>query len=204
MDSVECCIISSNCIAGFWYRDIVKTKYEHPFIWSIVKLSDLLFLVKNFDIVNFGNIEFIMSKGEVNRRDGDKWPKILVDNYVSAYFIHYKENKNIEKPLVKGIDVVCPDIATYTKNTWLERCKRIPYNKIRVWVHWDDYVNTDINLVEFLTIAKEKKEDIFVLFTPKKDIVALSENTIILPITNYYDVYKHTKDLENALNNYNN
>ena len=152
MEKTDYLVISANCIAGFWYGDIVKTAYEHPFIWSIVRLSDLIYLIKNFDTINFNNVTAKISDGEVVRRDGDKWVKVVVDGKINAYFVHYKENKDLEEdaPKISGTNVVAKNILKYAEETWKRRCARIPYNKKRVWVFWDDRINTDVDLSEFL------------------------------------------------------
>lgn len=196
------CIISSNCISGFWYRDIIKQEYEIPFIWSIVKLTDMLFLIDNFEKINFNNVKAEMSDGEVNRGDGSKWVKIVLDNCVNVYFVHYRENKNLDgESKITGINVVSSNILKYAEDTWHRRCNRIPYGKKMVWVFWDDKINTNTDLNKFILAAKNRKNDLFVLFTPKA-FESKEENLFILPITNYNNVPKHTKDLEKLLKDY--
>lgn len=163
------CVISSNCISGYWYRDIVKKQYEVPFIWSNIKLSNMIYLIKNFENINFENIEVVISDGEIVNGDGRKHLKVIVDNKISVYFIHYKQSKEqIETPIIDGVNVICPDVIKYAKEAWLNRCKRIPYDKKKVWVFWDDNICTDVDLSQFMSLAKEKTNEIFVLFTTKK------------------------------------
>ena len=61
-------------------------------------------------------------------------------------------------------------------------------------------INTDVDLQEFVSIAEEKKDQFFVLFTPKQEIYP-KKNLLVLPITDYGNVPKHVKDLKLALNN---
>lgn len=137
-----------------------------------------------------------MSRGEVNRRDGNEWVKIVLDGHINVYFVHYKENKNIGgEPKISGINVVSSDIMKYASETWIRRCSRIPYDKKRVWVFWDDRINTNTDLSEFVSAASENENELFVLFTPNQ-FESEQKNLFILPITNYNDVPKHVKDLE--------
>lgn len=183
------CVISSNCMSGVWYRDIVKTEYEVPFIWSNIKLSDMLWLIENFESIDFTDIKCLISHGELpTKGEGDVHVKIELCGKVSVYFIHYKEN-DFESAI------------SYAENAWKRRSERIALNKQKVWVYWDDSVCTDMDLNEFLLLAGKRTNDIFVLFTPNKDVKPLFENTIVLPKTGP-SVDKHTKDLEKALENY--
>ena len=194
------CVISSNCISGFWYRDIVKQEYEIPFIWSIVKLSDMLTVIRDFDTINFGNAVAVMSRGELKRNDGDEWVKVVVEGKINVYFVHFKEDKSLEKDVKIGLSVFSPNVLEYTVKTWKRRSSRIPYRKKRVWVFWDDDKTRDIDLREFASIAKKKKDELFVLFTPEEGFES-EENLIVLPITDYGNVPKHTQDLYAALKN---
>ena len=198
------CVISSNCISGYWYRDVVKKQYEVPFIWCNIKLNDFIYLIKNFDTIDFNNVKTVISNGELVASNGKEHVKVVINNKISVYFIHYKQSKeNISNPIVKDVDVVCPDVVKYTDELWKERSKRIPYNKIRVWVFWDDTVCTDTDLVEFFKVAEEKPNEIFVLITEKKNIKPKTKNLLVLK-KKTYKVLPHMKDLENALNNYKN
>lgn len=199
MRNEDFCIVSSNCISGFWYRDIVKIPYEVPFIWSILKLSDMLYLIRNFDSIDYSNITAEISEGEIVRKDGSKWAKIILDNRINVYFVHYAENKNLTgETIVNGIRVISNNITKYAKDVWLRRCNRMPFNKKRVFVFWDDKISTDVELCNFINIAAERKDDIFVLFTPKS-VQSSQKNLIILPITDYNNVPKHVYDLKKAL-----
>ena len=167
------CIISSNCIAGFWYRDVIEEQYETPFIWSIIRLSDMLYLIRNFENIDFSDIDVLMSDGELNRKDGNRWVKIFLNGKVNVYFVHYREEKSLKnETIIKGTRVISDNILKYAKETWLRRCYRIPYEKKRVWVFWDDPINTDVNLSEFVNVSKEYENDIFVLFTPENKYVS--------------------------------
>ena len=67
-----------------------------------------------------------------------------------------------------------------------------------MFVFWDDKISTDVELCNFINIAAERKDDIFVLFTPKS-VQSSQKNLIILPITDYNNVPKHVHDLKEAL-----
>ena len=196
MELTDFCIISNNCIGGFWYRDIVKTDYENPFIWCTIKLSDFIRIIENFNTINFSNAKCIISEGEMVKKSGNKWTKIFLDGKYNVFFTHYKQSTiSIPIPIVNRLDVICPDVISYTENVWNKRSERIPYEKERIYVFWDDSYNSDMSLYDFITFGKEHPESKFVLFTPDMSIEPESDNTAVLPITDYDDVPKHAKDL---------
>lgn len=204
MTKSDFCVISTNCISGFWYRDIVKTNYEVPFIWTNMYLSDLLALIKEFDTLDLKNIKVEFTDDKFMKKDGLKRVKVVIENKVQVFFVHHSQSRiKIDKPIVSGISVVCPDVIQYVTDAWLRRVEILPYNKKRVWVTWDDARISDVDLNEFVDLARERIDEIFVIFiSPYRDrneIGELPENAMVLPITNYGDVPKHTVDLEKAL-----
>ena len=50
-------IITSNCLGGFIYRDILNQEYQNPFIWTKF-LNNEMFIdfVDNFKNINFDNV----------------------------------------------------------------------------------------------------------------------------------------------------
>lgn len=74
----------------------------------------------------------------------------------------------------------------------------MPSRKKKVWVFWDDAICCDCDINEFISVAKEKENDIFALFTPNVAEVS-QENLIVMPITDYNNVLMHAADLETAL-----
>ena len=200
MKLTDFCIISNNCIAGFWYRDILECDYENPFIWCTIKLSDFIGIIENFDSINFNNAKCVISEGEMIKKSGSKWTKILLDNRYNVFFTHYKQSSiSILKPIVNRLDVICPNVISYTEDVWKRRSERIPYQKERIYVFWDDVYNSNLKLDEFVLTAKKHTGEKFVLFTPDNSIKPESENMIILPITDYDDVPKHTNELMNTI-----
>lgn len=197
--NVDYCIISSNCISGFWYRDFIKTEYEVPFIWSNIKLSNFIFLIKNFKELDFTNIKIIDSVGEFRNNEGEKHLKILIDDKVSIYFTHYKENKGIEKPIIENITIFHPNIKKYAEETWHRRVSRMSLTKKIVWVFWDDEPSLDCNIIDYIDLAQTKKDDIFILITNKTNLISKSNNMHILKKKSYKPS-EHLDDINKILN----
>ena len=56
-------IITNNCLGGFIYRDILKTEYQNPFIWTGIEIEKFIDFVDNFDKIDFTNV-MIEKEGE--------------------------------------------------------------------------------------------------------------------------------------------
>lgn len=59
-------IITNNCLGGFIYRDILKTEYQNPFIWTYIKTNEFIFLCENYNKINFHNYE-LSKKGNTKK-----------------------------------------------------------------------------------------------------------------------------------------
>lgn len=197
------CVISSNCISGFWYKDIMKCKYEVPFIWSNIKLTDFIYLIKNFNTINFNKIKVAFSENEFLNNEGNKHLKVVVDDKISVYFTHYKQSQNaMEKPIIEGYNVVSSDIKKYAEDVWMNRVNRMSNNKKKVWVFWDDLPCTNTNLNEFIDLGEQFPNDIFILITTKS---LRSENkNVYIVKKKSYKTNEHLVDIEQILNNFEN
>lgn len=219
MNLQDTLIISTNCIAGFIYRDHLKKEYEHPFIWSIIKLSDFITLIKNFNTIDFSNSTATYAIDEIINRDGNKFPKIVTnvnnDTTISTYFIHYIQvnNPSVTRPRQHGIRTITNNVLQYTQETWDKRITRLPIDrkdKNKVYIMWQDGHSTNIPIQEFINLANERKNnninnETFVIFydTDDKDneniLNSQTDNLIILPITDYNNVPLHAETLYNIL-----
>lgn len=155
-------IISNNCIGARYYQNN-KIQFQNPFMWNLIKLTDFIFLIKNFNTINFKNIKLYFSNNEVTKEhDSDKCATILLDNNIHVYFIHhhYTELHKCKKIIrITGHDyeIIGNDILEYLKNKWLNRLIRLKQNNNIIFVYYDTagLTNTDIN--ELLNIKSQFK-----------------------------------------------
>lgn len=221
MNLQDTLIISTNRIAGFIYRDHLKKEYEHPFIWSIIKLSDFITLIKNFNAIDFSNSTATYAIDEIINRDGNKFPKIVTnvnnDTTISTHFIHYIQvnNPSVTKPRQRGIRTITNNALQYTQETWDKRITRLPIdrkNKNKIYITWQDRHSSNIPIQEYINLANERKNnninnETFVIFYDPNDkdneniLNSQTDNLIILPITDYNNVPKHSKQLYELLMN---
>lgn len=154
-------IISNNCISARYYQNN-KIQFQNPFMWNLIKLTDFIFLIKNFNTINFKNIKLYFSNNEVAKdHDSDKCATILLDNYIHIYFIHhhYTELHKCEKTIrITGHDyeIIGNDILEYLKNKWLNRLIRLKRNNI-IFVYYDTPSLTNTNINELFNIKSQFK-----------------------------------------------
>ena len=97
-------IVTNNCLGGFIYRDILKTEYQNPFIWTYLKTNDFLFLCEHFDEINFKNF-MIGKEGEGHKNNY----VIKIDEKITLAFHHVWFDKECNEPMIKnsfhGMDI---------------------------------------------------------------------------------------------------
>ena len=115
-------IISNNCLAGLIYHEI-KQIYPNQFIFVGIDLDDFIYLIENYNNINFSNVNFDL---EYRLSKTYKSVVAIVDNKIKIHFSHYQEDKTKDK-ITKYDDsynVYYKNIIDYAKNKWFERLKR--------------------------------------------------------------------------------
>jgi len=171
-------LITNNCMGGYFYRDVVKTEYNHPFFWGTTSIS-MLNLIRNWDNINFKNYSI--------EKYGDWKFKILIDNKAEYRCLHYHFDKNTNKPTVRGCDVFYNKIWEYIQEkyeTRLERMLKLNENPTFV-IHWfpgdgyteemlDNFIKEDIKyktviFMPYKKYAGYKNGNIKLVYEPKSD-----------------------------------
>ena len=116
-------LISQNCLSGGLYY-FVHEPYGNPFIWTVIDFNSMLYLIKNWDSINFDNYELTKD---------DKWNfSIIIDNHVKVQYVHYKLNANYKKPTKTGPGDICYcKIWEFINQKYIERLKRMKDRNIK-------------------------------------------------------------------------
>ena len=162
MTNNNCNIISNNCIGARYYQNN-HIQFQNPFMWNLIKLTDFIFLIENFDKIDFNNIKLYFSKNEVKKdHDSDKCSTILLDNYIHIYFIHhhYTELHKCQKCIRitgKDYEIIGNYILEYLKNKWLNRVNRLKTNNNIIFVYYDTPDLTNTNIDKLINIKSQYK-----------------------------------------------
>ena len=124
------------------YRDLLKTPYENPFIWTRMMDDTFIWLLENYESINFRKYE--LTKTNFSLEDYvNCFFYIKYDNKHEVKYGHYKFVKNATKPVKIKMDVQYNKIWEYIIEKYEKRLKRMKtepifiindqfYNKITI------------------------------------------------------------------------
>ena len=72
-------LICNNCVGARVYEALNK-QYTNPFIWSLVRPDEFVYLINNYNNIDFNKRELILI---------DNTLSIRIDNKVTAVFVHH-------------------------------------------------------------------------------------------------------------------
>lgn len=110
-------IISNSCLGSFLYKDVLKTVYQNPFCWNVIDDDSLIYLIQNYDNINFNNFELV--KDEQNNF------YIIIDNKVKVWYIHYRYSTTDKIIRHEGEDVFYAKIWEYIVDCYQRRLERM-------------------------------------------------------------------------------
>lgn len=85
-------IISNCCLGGFVYKDVLKQQFANPFIWAWLNQEDVVYLVQNFDKINFKNYE-LSTYNNLPLND-EVCFQMIIDDKIKIIYSHYQFIKN--------------------------------------------------------------------------------------------------------------
>lgn len=111
-------LISHNCLAGNIYKNHLKEEFNNPFIWTVIDFNSMLYLIQNWNKINFKNYELIKD---------EQWNfSIIIDNKVKVQYVHYKFNPNCKTPRLDNVGSIhYYKIWEYIIQKYEERTKRM-------------------------------------------------------------------------------
>ena len=116
-------LISHNCLAGHLYK-LIGQKYTCPFIWTVIDFNSMKTLITEWDKINFKNYKL--------EKDNNWNFKIIIDNKVTAQYVHYKFDPTATVLIKKGPGDICYNkIWEYIINRYEERVNRMCCEKTK-------------------------------------------------------------------------
>ena len=181
-------LISSDCLGGRYFQKN-KSEFKNPFIWSSFFLSDFIYLIKNWEDINFEKIGLEFTDNEYGTFTHT--PTIIIDNAIKLYFHHHFQNKKYLTPTkihknIDDIDLGYYDILGYLNEKYNNRLKRMSKEE-PVFIYNDKKIASDLSPLEFIKLDTPYKK---ILVTTKKEYKKYSSNSL--------DVYIKPRDIMNS------
>lgn len=107
-------VICNNCAGGYFYRDVLKSEYSNPFIWTQIAAKEFLKLIEKFDEINFYNYEMLKMQKSDFTDNGDfgehTWLNqhplgLRIDNVFTLWFSHILYKKDAITPQMISTNV---------------------------------------------------------------------------------------------------
>lgn len=147
-------LISNRCLGAYIYRDILKEKYENPFIWTGMYKDDYKYLMEHFEDINFKNFKIKENPYNLPQKT---FLGIVIDDKVRVNYSHIRQQAGALKPIIKGTYIFVDDREKYIREKYLERLKRMYEHKpIFVFHDLDDW-SLDYRLCD---VANAQKKDL--------------------------------------------
>ena len=152
-------IICNNCIGGRLY-EARNEQFSNQFIWAKILHNDFIYLINNFDNIDFSNISFSLEYYK-----SKEYQNVLckMDNKISLHFTHYVYNENCDTPYKKDLDVLYKDILTYSKEKYFNRLSRMSGSPIFVYSFNNIQYSIDEYKKRIYDVLKIKDKKIYII-----------------------------------------
>ena len=151
-------IVTNSCLGGFLYRDILRTKYSNPFIWTAIRDPDFNCLFRNYSNLDFTNYEIKSSNGKV-----DGTYTLRIDDSVNAIYQHVIFSANDNVPRIVGNDLYFNRPYSYIVEKYEERLKRMKEEPKFVFIDLDGSKNYALT-----KIANERNKKVTIITIDEK------------------------------------
>lgn len=167
-------LISNCCIAGYLYK-IYNEQFLNPFQWCFIEPTDLIKLMRKFNILNYDNIKLVKSIEHENSY------VLIIDDLIKLKYIHYIEDKNV-KFKKSGHNIKSSNIKDYIIKKYKERLKRMK-KELPVFIYIDKlHKSSDETTLDFI---HEKTKFKRILITNNQNLFKYrNDNLLIIIDTN--------------------
>ena len=134
-------LISDDCLGGFIYRDVLKTQYTSPFVWTRMYTDAFIQFIGKLNTIDLHNIDVIKERGNNNKFG------VLIDSTYPLWYHHITFNANANTPKKKksafGIDLEFNMPWQYIHEQYETRLSRLKQNKIIVFNDCDNRISAE-------------------------------------------------------------
>lgn len=167
-------LIGNNCVSSFLYKDN-GLKFSTPFIWGGFDFDDFVYLLNNYDNINFNNISF-----SFEHRFDNKELSVLcnIDNKINYHFSHYCYSENDNIPKKYKYRVFYKNIIEFTKEKYFTRFSRMKEEPIFLFSFNLININ-DLNYSEYLNKLLDIKDKRLIIVIHKSIFIDKEYDTNI-------------------------
>lgn len=139
-------IITNDCLGGFIYRDVLKTDFQNPFIWTQMNYKTFIKLIEEYENLNFNNVHIDKNGQELKNNF-----ITVIDDKIRIENIHIFYSEKDEIPRIEAENVFYKKPDEYIKEKYIKRQNRMCGKPIVIVD--DKFGNYD----ELIKICKTKK-----------------------------------------------
>lgn len=191
-------IISNNCIGAALYR-VNDIKFCNPFSWGGLDIDDFIFLVNNYDFIDFNKVSF-----SLENRFGHKEKSVLckIDNKIDYHFSHYRYRED-STPTIEKYTVNYKDIIKYSKEKYFSRLNRTKEKP--TFIYSFNLLNPNDNLyLEIFNKLLSIDKDLIIVLHKSVDIsnTFIKKNIRVIQLEDKYmviDSFTVANELKNIL-----
>ena len=111
----------ANCCIGAFIYEMQNEEFNNPFMWAKTNTDSFIYLMENYDNINWNNIEI----NKYKRFDAQTCYSFTVDNNIQIKYPHYIQGKKEDKELINGRDIYDWRAYEYAYNKYQKRTERM-------------------------------------------------------------------------------
>lgn len=146
-------LITNRCLGAYIYRDILKTQYENPFIWTSIWDESFNILFEDFDKINFDNFKVLHDTAHTVEKY-----YVLIDDAVRVNYGHVILDNDATTPSTRDVNIYTNDPIKYIGEKYTERLRRMINPPVFIYLDLDFTQNYAIS-----TIARRKQRALGIL-----------------------------------------
>ena len=180
-------IICNTCVGARIYERQNK-RFENPFMWCLIRPEEFIFLINNYDRIDFKN--FTVNENTVT-----------INGKIRVFFKHYKSGTQ-KTPTKIDVDVFTNNLTDYVKQKYITRVNRMKHqtpifiiivkDEIRPTDNFDEYSFTDVSMLKQI----RSKYKILVVTNQNLNRLNLEKN---IKIVNIKTTRQPTADIANYI-----
>ncbi len=132
-------VITNRCLGGYIYRDILKSQYENPFIWTGISDDSFNAIFGEYEHINFNKFRVEQDETE----SGGKY-YIIIDETYRVNYRHVLLDPTCKTPTIKDVNIYTCNPQQYITEKYMARLSRMKSSPIFIYMDLDYTKNYQI------------------------------------------------------------